>query len=70
VRRAAPATQTPEIGNLIGMWVPTVSRYTRLSVQKHNNVAAVVRIHGRLTLEQMLKRSHEKGSYVVEIVRC
>jgi hypothetical protein len=58
--RPAPATQTHEIGNLIGMSVPTVSRYNWLSVQRDNNIAAVIRIHEGLTLKQMIKRSYEK----------
>jgi hypothetical protein len=55
-------TQTHEIGNLIDMSVPRISRYNRLPVQRNNNIAAVIRIHEGLTLEQMIKRLHEKDS--------
>jgi predicted transcriptional regulator len=35
-----------EISNIVGMSVLMVSRYTHLSTQKDNDVAAVIRLQG------------------------
>jgi predicted transcriptional regulator len=50
-----------EISNIVGMSVLMVSRYTHLSTQKDNDVAAVIRLQGT-PLEHVTKKSTENGS--------